>query len=104
MLNASLISNKAANCALSFALKLILLQLKAEVYCKRKAVVTSSCFHWKLLHFIVKIFCRLLYIPIVLEKWRAIRASMGGVGGVLAWVACLRGYCRWRACVGGVLA
>ena len=30
------------------------------------------------------------------EKWRAIRAS---VGGVLAWVACLRG---WRACVGGL--
>ena len=22
------------------------------------------------------------------EKWRAIRASVGGVGGVLAWVAC----------------
>ena len=22
------------------------------------------------------------------EKWRAIRASMGDVGGVLAWVAC----------------
>ena len=31
------------------------------------------------------------------EKWRAIRAS---VGGVLAWVACLRG---WRPSVGGVL-
>ena len=29
------------------------------------------------------------------EKWRAIRASVGGVGGVLAWVTC---------CVGGVLA
>ena len=23
-----------------------------------------------------------------LEKWRAIRASVGGVGGALAWVAC----------------
>ena len=22
------------------------------------------------------------------EKWRAIRASVGGVGGVLVWVAC----------------
>ena len=22
------------------------------------------------------------------EKWRAIRASVGGVGGVLAWVTC----------------
>ena len=22
------------------------------------------------------------------EKWRAIRASVGGAGGVLAWVAC----------------
>ena len=23
-----------------------------------------------------------------LKKWRAIRASVGGVGGVLAWVTC----------------
>ena len=33
-------------------------------------------------------------ILIEFEKWRAIRASVGGVGGVgsmLAWVACLRG-------------
>ena len=40
------------------------------------------------------------------EKWRAIRASFGSMGGVLAWVACLRGQCGWRACVlgaGGVL-
>ena len=38
------------------------------------------------------------------EKWHAIRASVGGVGGVLACVACLRG---WHASVGvvvGVLA
>ena len=34
------------------------------------------------------------------EKWHAIRASVGGVGGVLAWVACMRG---WRASVGAVL-
>ena len=36
------------------------------------------------------------------EKWRAIRASVGGVGDVLAWVTwvvCLRG---WRASMGGV--
>ena len=32
------------------------------------------------------------------EKWSAIRASVGGVSGVLAWVACLHG---WR---GGMLA
>ena len=25
------------------------------------------------------------------EKWRAIRSGVGGVGGVLAWVACQRG-------------
>ena len=51
------------------------------------------------------------------EKWRAIRTSVGGVGGVLAWiawvawcidgvlawVACLRGWHGGRACVGGVL-
>ena len=35
------------------------------------------------------------------EKWRTIRGSVGGVGGVLEWVACLSG---WRASVGGVLA
>ena len=34
------------------------------------------------------------------EKWRAIRASVGGVGGMPAW-----GGRGWRACVGdGVLA
>ena len=36
------------------------------------------------------------------EKWHAIPASMGGVGGVLAWVAwmaCLHG---WRASVDGM--
>ena len=27
------------------------------------------------------------------EKWRAIRAGVGGVGGALALVACLRGWC-----------
>ena len=32
------------------------------------------------------------------EKWRAIRAR---VGGVLAWVACL---CVWHASVSGVVA
>ena len=34
------------------------------------------------------------------EKWRTIRTSVGDVGGVLAWVACLH---VWRACVGNVL-
>ena len=34
------------------------------------------------------------------EKWCAFRASVGGVGGVLAWVACYR---VWCACVGGML-
>lgn len=33
------------------------------------------------------------------EKWRAIRTSMGSVGGMLACVAYL---CGWRAGVGGV--
>ena len=40
------------------------------------------------------------------EKWRAIRVSVGSVGGVLewvAWVACLRGWHVWCAYVGGVL-
>ena len=47
------------------------------------------------------------YMQVEFEKWRAICASVGGVGGVLAWVVqmtCLRG---WRASVGdvgGVLA
>ena len=27
------------------------------------------------------------------EKWCAIRASVGGMGGVVAWVAC---WCGWR--------
>ena len=35
-----------------------------------------------------------------LETWRVIRASVGGVVDVLAWVTCLH---RWRACQGGVL-
>ena len=35
------------------------------------------------------------------EKWRAIRASVGGVGGVLAWVTRFHG---WRTSVGGMLA
>ena len=37
------------------------------------------------------------------ENWRAIRASVGGAGDMLVWVAfvaCLRG---WRASVGGVV-
>ena len=41
------------------------------------------------------------------EKWRAIRASVGGVDDVLAWVAwvaCLRGWRGWHANVGGELA
>ena len=35
------------------------------------------------------------------QKWRAIRASVGGVLAWVVWVVCLRG---WRASVGGVLA
>ena len=38
------------------------------------------------------------------EKGRAIRAGAGGVGGVLARVACQHGWCWWRAYVGGMLA
>ena len=44
---------------------------------------------------------------IELDKWRAIRATVGGVGVVLAWVTCKRGYRGWRASVDkvvGVLA
>ena len=33
------------------------------------------------------------------EKWRTIRASVSGMGGVLAWVACQH---EWRAYVGGM--
>ena len=36
------------------------------------------------------------------EKWRATRVIVGGVGGVLEWVACQREWRGWRACVGGV--
>ena len=35
-------------------------------------------------------------------KWRAIGANVGGVGGVLAWLACLRGWCASMGGVGGV--
>ena len=38
------------------------------------------------------------------EKRRAIRASVGGAGGVLASVTCQRGWHGWRTCVDGVLA
>ena len=41
------------------------------------------------------------------DKWRAIRATVGGVCVVLAWVTCKRGCCGWRASVDkvvGVLA
>ena len=31
------------------------------------------------------------FLKIEFEKWRAIRTSVGDVGGVLAWLACLRG-------------
>ena len=44
---------------------------------------------------------------IELDKWRAIRATVGGVGVVLAWVTCKRGCRGWRASVDkvvGVLA
>ena len=41
------------------------------------------------------------------EKWHAIRASVGGVAGVFAWVRCKRGLRGWCASVnkvvGGVL-
>ena len=36
------------------------------------------------------------------EKGSAIRASLGNVGGALAWVACWHGWHGWRAYVGGV--
>ena len=44
------------------------------------------------------------------EKWRAICASVSGVGSVLAWVTCYREWHMWRGqrasmgVVGGVLA
>ena len=38
------------------------------------------------------------------EKLRAIRASVGGVGNVLVWVTCLRGWHASMGSVGGVLA
>ena len=43
------------------------------------------------------------------KKWHAICASLGGVGGVCAWVALVMCLSGWRACVcsvggvGGVL-
>ena len=36
-----------------------------------------------------------------LHGWRS---SVGGVGGVFAWVAWVAGRHEWRACVGSVLA
>ena len=42
-------------------------------------------------------------------EWRGWRASMGGVGNVLAraawleWLVCLHGWREWRANVGGIL-
>ena len=56
--------------------------------------------------------------PCEFEKWCAIRASVGGVGSVLVWVACLGGSvggalarmeCEsvsrgWPACMSSVLA
>ena len=38
------------------------------------------------------------------EKRRAIRASVGSVGGVLARMTCQQGWRGWCACVGHVLA
>ena len=37
------------------------------------------------------------------KKWRVICASVGGVGGVCAWVALVTCLCEWSASVGGVL-
>ena len=46
-------------------------------------------------------YCRNL-IPTEFEKWCAIRASVGGMGVVLTWVACWREMCGgmpvWVAC------
>ena len=46
----------------------------------------------------------MILIDIEFEKWRAIRASVGGVGGVLAWVACLEGWCASVGGMGGLLS
>ena len=45
-----------------------------------------------------------MLVVIEFEKWRAISISVGGVGGVLAWMVCLCGWRGWCACVGGVFA
>ena len=36
------------------------------------------------------------------EKWRAICATVGGEGEVLAWMVCQRGWRGWRAYIAGV--
>ena len=38
------------------------------------------------------------------KKWRAICASVGGVGGVRAWVVLVTCLCGWCASMGGMLA
>ena len=38
------------------------------------------------------------------EKWPAIRASMGGVLGWVAWMLCLHGWSKWCPCVSCVIA
>ena len=54
-----------SECCFNSALqRWILLQLQTQGYCKRKGVVISFCFLWKLLLFIVKRFYNLLYNPI----------------------------------------
>ena len=47
---------------------------------------------------------RFLDVKNEFEKWRAIRANVGGVGGMLAWVISQSGRRGRRACVGNVLS
>ena len=47
---------------------------------------------------------RHLVIFIEFEKWLAIPASVGGVLGWVAWMACFRGWCASAGGMGGVLA
>ena len=67
-------------CTLKFVLRWILLQLQTKGCCKRKGVVISLCFLWKLLPFIIKRFYNLLYNPIcdllcLLSYWKSINTA-----------------------------
>ena len=64
-----------------------------HIYSKRKSIAFCNYVY---IFFLVWIFVQAILIKTTLskitkkefEKWRPIRASVGGVGGVLAWVTC----------------